>query len=441
MKFKITGLFVLLLWAVPSTAQEIKKVKLEEAIELSLQNSKKLKLSQAKIDAATAALQEALQKKLPNASVTGAYLRLSSANIDIKSNSNNSGGNGSAPPKVSQALYGILNISLPLYAGGKIRYGIESSRLLEKAVMLDAENDKDMLIQTTIESFANLFKAYSAVRLVKENLSQSQQRVKELTDLEKNGLLARNDLMKASLQSSQIELGLLDAENNLQLVNLNMDLLLGLPPATVMIPDTTGIEKKEDERVLEDYLQSAFANRKDMQALGYRQQASATGVKVVRGEKYPSLQLTGGYIAADIPKVITVTNAVNIGVGVSYNISSLWKTKAKVEQAAAAEKQLSLAVDMMHDDVQLEVSRNYLTLLSDRKKIEVNAKAVEQATENYRIVKNKFDNNLATLSELLDADVAQLQANLAYTLARADAFVAYHQLLRSAGLLAADLKK
>jgi outer membrane protein TolC len=56
-------------------------------------------------------------------------------------------------------------------------------------------------------------------------------------------------------------------------------------------------------------------------------------------------------------------------------------------------------------------------------------------------VKNKFDNSLATTSDLIDADIAQLQAKLSYTLARADAFVAYHKLLQSAGLLSAELKK
>ena len=68
-------------------------------------------------------------------------------------------------------------------------------------------------------------------------------------------------------------------------------------------------------------------------------------------------------------------------------------------------------------------------------------KAVQQAEENYRIVKNKFDNSLATTTDLLDADVAQLQSRLSYTLARADAFVAYNKLLQTAGLLSTELKK
>ena len=422
-------------------AQEKKQLTLTEAIDLGIKNSHQLKISGAKIEEATAALKEAVERKLPSASVSGSYLRLAAANFKTKSN--NSGGTGSATatPKVTQAMYGIVNASFPIYAGGRIRYGIESSEFLEKAAKLDAEDDKDEVIQNTIEAFATLFKARTVVKLVKENLGQSQQRSKDLSNLEKNGLLARNDLLKAELQSSNVELSLLDAENNLQLANINMDLMLGLPTTTELVLDTTGIEKKNDERVLSDYMQLALTNRKDIAALDYRKKAAETGVKAVQGEKYPSVQLTGGYAAADVPKIFSVTNAVNIGVGVSYNIASLWKTKAKVQQAEAKVKQLVETAAMADDNVKLQVNKNYFALLSSRKKIEVYAKALEQAKENYRIVKNKFDNSLATTTDLLEADVAQLQATLGYTLARADAFVAYNKLLLTTGILASDLKK
>jgi len=79
------------------------------------------------------------------------------------------------------------------------------------------------------------------------------------------------------------------------------------------------------------------------------------------------------------------------------------------------------------------VNRVYLNWLSSQKKIEVYAKAIEQANENYRIVKNKYNNSLATTSDVLEADVAQLQARLNYTSARADAVVIYNQLLLVSG--------
>ena len=424
------------------SAQEKKQLTLGDAINLGITNSKQLKNSEAKIEEATAALKEAVEKRLPNASVNGSYLRLNNPNIDLKTKSNSSsGGNTNQTPQVSQAIYGLLNVSLSVYSGGKISYGIESSKYLEQAAKLDAEDDKDEVIQNTIEAFANLFKANTAVRLVKENLLQSQHRVQDFENLVNNGLMARNDLLKARLQTSNTEMNLLDAENNLQLANVNMNLMLGLPVNTELALDTTGIVKKNDSRVLPDFLQEALNSRKDAEALDLRKKAAESGVKIVKAEMYPSLQLTSGYIAADIPKFLTITNAVNIGVGVSYNIGSLWKTKSKVQQAEAKVKQYNITKAIMEDNITLQVNKSYFSLVSSRKKIEVTAKALEQATENYRIVKNKFDNNLANATDLLEADTALLQARLANTLSKADAFVAYHKLLQTAGVLASDLKK
>jgi len=424
------------------TAQETKTLGLDEAINLSLQNSKQLKINQAKIEEASAASKEALEKKLPDAKISGSYLRLNSANVDIKAKSNNSSGSGTGEsPKVTQALFGALNISLPIYNGGRIRYGIESAKFLEKATLLDAEDDKDEVIQNTLEAFANLFKATTAVRLVKENLTEARLRTKDLSNMEKNGLLARNDLLKAQLQESNTELSLLDAENNRQLATINMNLMLGLPTNIELVLDTTGIQKKDDSRVLEDFINSALSNRKDMAAIDLRKKAAESGVKSVKSELYPGLALTGGYIAADIPNVFSVTNAMDIGLGITYNISSLWKNKSKMQQAQARVKQLGFTEALMDDNIHMQVNKSYLSLLSNRKKIEVYAKAMEQAQENYRIVKNKFNNSLATTTDLLDADLAQLQAKLSYTLARADAFVAYHKLLQTAGILSTELKK
>lgn len=429
------GVIVLLLGCTTARAQEKRSLTLPEAVVLGTKNSHLLKNSQARITEATAALQEAVEKKLPDAKLSGSYLRLNSANVDLKTKSTgSSGGVQNEAPRVSQAMYGMLNVSLPLYTGGRIRYGIESSKYLAEAARLDADYQKEEVIQNTIEAYVNLYKAKAAVDLVKDNLAQAQQRVKDFSSLEKNGLLARNELLKAELQASNTELTLLDVQNNWQLANVNMDLLLGLPEQTVLIPDSSMFEQDGELKTLEEYMQSAIANRKDRASLDLRKRAAETGVKAIHSERYPSLALTGGYIAADIPGVFSVTNAVNAGLGVSYDIGSLWKTKAKQKQAEARVVQLQENEALLDDRVRLEIHQNYLDLLSIRKKTEVYAKAVEQASENYRITKNKYNNSLATTTDLLDADVEQLQANLNYIFVKADKVVAYNKLLKSAGL-------
>lgn len=439
MKNKLSVLLgiIVLMGYLPLKAQEKRSLTLKDAVTLSIQNSHQLKNSEAKIEEATAALREAVEKKLPDATVSGSYLRLNNPNIDMKMKDGNSGGSGNASesPKVSQAVYGMANLSLPIYTGGRIRYGIESSRYLAEAAKLDADNDKEEVIRNTVAAYVNLYKAKTAVDLVKESLQQSQQRVNEFSNLEKNGLLARNDLLKAQLQASNKELALVDANNNWQLANVNMNLLLGLPTSTQLILDSASIELQPELKTLDEYIQSAMKNRKDMAALDLRKKAGDAGVKAIRGEMYPSVALTGGYIAADIPKFFSVTNAVNAGVGVSYSISSLWKTKAKVQQAEAQVKQLRATEDILNDQISLEVNKGYLTFLGSQKKIDVSERAIQQADENYRITKNKYNNSLVTTTDLLDADVAQLEAKVNYVLARADAFMAYTDLLKAAGML------
>ncbi|TKK67735.1 TolC family protein [Ilyomonas limi] len=419
-------------------AQNTQVLSLDSAITLSLQNSNQLKGSRARIEEATAATREATERQLPDVSVSGSYLRVNSPTFDLKlKQPGSSGGIDStgSSAKVSQAVYGIVNASLPLYSGLRIKYGIESSKYLEKAASLDADNDREEVIMNTIDAFNNLYKAKAQVRLINESLEQARQRVKDFTNLEKNGLLARNDLLKAQLQASNIELSLVDAENNAKLSNINMNLMLGLPDSTNLMPDSSSLQRGGSLMNAEDYLQLAVQNRKDYEALGYRKQAASVGIKAARGEKYPSVALTGGYIAADIPHVLALYNAVNIGIGLNYSLSSLWKTDAKVQQAKAREKELEASQDQLSDAIKLQVGKAYLNYISSVKKIDVYTVAIEQAEENYKIVKNKFDNSLATTTDLLEAEVAQLQARLNYSFAKSDAAVAYKRLLQATGTL------
>lgn len=425
---------VLLAFSSASLAQAGRSITLKEAVDLTLANSGSLRNDSLKIQEAIANIAEAKERRMPDVSVTGSGLFLPvKPTIDLKTG--NSNGNGSAPPRVSEAFYGIMNVSVPLYTGGKLNYGIESAKLIEQAVRSDAETNRSQIILTSINACINLYKAYQAIELVKENMLAAQQRVKDLSNLEKNGLLARNDLMKAELQESNVELALLDAQSNYRIAAVTMNLMMGLPEQTDLVPDRSGLALPTSVKTLEEYEQGALKDRKEIEAITFRKKAAQIGVKAARANYYPGIALTGGYIAADIPKFLTITNAMNIGVGVKYDLSSLWKTKTKIKQAQLKVDQLETNTSMVSDNIRLDVNRAYQSYLVSVKKIEVLEKSVEQATENYRITKNKYDNALATTTELLDADVALFQSKLSVTNAKADSFLAYNKLLQVSGEL------
>lgn len=416
-------------------AQTAEPLTLDKAIELSLKNSKQLRGSQARIDQAVAATHEASDQRLPDVKASGSYLRVNNPKVDLKISQDSAGGSSSSNEKVSSAAYAMVNASLPIYSGLRIKYGIESAKYLEQAAKLDAENDRDAIIMNTINAYNNLYKSKLQVDVVTQSLQQAQQRVTDFSNLEKNGLLARNDLLKSQLQASNIELNLVDAQNNHELANINMDLMLGIPDTAHLVLDSTSFVQSVTADNIENYMQLALQNRKDFTALDFRKKAAGSQVKSIQGEKYPTVALTGGYVALDVPHALSVYNAVNVGVGVSYSLSNLWKTEAKVAQAKARQREVEADQDQLSDDIKLQIGRAYLDYLTSTKKISVYSLAIDQAEENYRITKNKFDNSLATTTDLLEAEVAQLQARLNFSYAKSDAMVAYKRLQQASGTL------
>ena len=426
-----------------SKSQDVKSLTLQESINLSVKNSHLLKASASRNEEAAAQVRQAMDNKLPNASASGSYLRLASPNIALKtdafkSSTPDTSGQKKSIPKVNQAMYGILNVSLPIYSGGKIRYGIQSAKYLQQAIELDAKNDKEAVTLNTINAYINLYKAAVTVDVVRENLNQSKQRDSVLSRLEQNGLLARNDLLKSELQTSNIELSLLDVQRNLKTATVNMDLMVGYPEETVLKTDSSGFDKELSVKTIDEYEQLAMQSRNDIMALSFREKAATNGINIAKAEQYPSIALTGGYVAADIPHLITITNALNIGVGLKYNISSLWKTKAKIAEAKSYEEEIIANEAQLSDQVKLQVNRDFENFLISQKKTEVYKKAVLQAEENYRITKNKYDNALVNTTELLDANVSLLQSKINLAVAKADVILAYSKLLETTGILSAN---
>ena len=74
--------------------------------------------------------------------------------------------------------------------------------------------------------------------------------------------MARNDLLKAQLQQSNIELSLLEAENNFKITAINMTLMLGLPEGTDLLPDSTGLEATAEPGPITKWEQTAMEQRK-----------------------------------------------------------------------------------------------------------------------------------------------------------------------------------
>ena len=412
-------------------SQDKKLLTLKEAIEIAVKNSTAASIAKIKVETSKLELDNTKNNQYPNVKVSGQYLRLSSAHVDSNLQSNNSSSASSAPLKVDQLLFGQANATMPIFNGFKLKNSIKASESMYQAETFSEKHSKEEIGLEVVELFATLYKAQQMSTLIADNLKTAEQRVRDFTAMEENGLIARNDLLKAQLQQSNIELSLENAKKNITIANYRLVTLLKLPENTEVAIYIESVKRD----MASNQNNNSVGERNDLKSLEFKKTAAESGIKIAKGNYYPSLSLTGGYIAFDLNNVLTVTNAMNFGVGFSYDLSSIFKNSKQVKLAESKAKETALALDYRNEQIKEEVfqaNENYKLSL---KQSLVYDKALVQATENYRIVKDKYDNSLSTTNDLLEADYEQLQAKINQALSKADVAQKYYELQFASGKL------
>lgn len=433
MKIKYLLLSLLFLTVSKIDAQEKRKMSLKEAISLVITNSNEVALANTKVKTSQLEMETVKNNKYPSATISGQYLRLTSANVKSNLGSGNSDPNAapSTSPEVSQLILGQANVSMPIFSGFKIKNSIKASENLYKSETFKASHTKEQLALEVVELFAGLYQAQETVKLFEENLKSAHQRATDFSAMVDNGLLARNDLLKSQLQESNIQLSLDNALKNVTIINYQLVTLLKLPENTSIDIDIETV--KSD--MAQTQLLTLNAQRNDLEALNFLEKASESNIKIAKSGYYPSIALVGGYIAFDLKDVLSVNNAMNFGVGLSYDLASIFKNGKNVKLAQSKTEQSKHAIAILSNKIKEETheaQENYNLSLKQNK---VYSLAVEQSEENYRIVKDKYDNSLSTTNDLLEADVLQLQSKINLALSQADIALKYYQLQFASGKL------
>lgn len=409
-------------------AQERKKLSLKESIQLVVSSNTRAQFATTQSTISKYELDVLKNNLYPSMKVSGQYLRLTNANVN---SSLSSGNTSNSTPQVSQLLLGQASVSMPLYSGSRLKNSIKASENMYQSELAKAQFVQEELSIEVIELYAALYKSQEMAKLYEENKKTAHQRTTDFAAMVDNGLLAKNDLLKAQLQEANVELMHANALKNISIFNYELTLLLGFSESTLIEFD---IESMKKELALSQTMKLE-ANRFDLLAAQSQEKAAQTGIKIAKGNYYPTLTLMGGYIAFDLKDVITVNNAVNLGVGFSYDIASLFKNGKEVKLAKAKATLAQKATTLLEEHIKSEIHKateNYQYAL---KQSVVYQKSLEQSIENYRIVKDKYDNTLASTTELLEADDQQLQSKINFSLSQAEVALKYYQLQFAEGKL------
>ena len=410
-------------------AQEKTSLTLDEAVKLAWEKSNEVTLASTKVNTKKYELQEVKNNQYPDIKVSGQYQRLTKASINMPNQ-----GESASLASPDRAMIGMANLSLPLFAGFKIQNSINAYDNLYEAENANAAKTKEDVALRVITYYTALYKAQKTLDVLNENQKSAKQRVTDFTELEKNGIIPRNDLLKSQLLVSKTQLSIDEATNNLNNINFYLTTLLKLDPATkLQVNEADFFNLKTSNAPTSDVL--ALENRKDLEAIRFQQKASEANIKVARAAYYPTLALLGGYTALDLKDIITVKYAMNFGLGLTYDISGIYKNSAHVREAESRAMEVKNTEAVMTDRIKVEVQKSIEDYDLAINQSVVYDEALQQASENYRLVKDKFDNGLADTNDLVEADVEQLSAKINTAVSKATIIQKYYELLSVSGQL------
>ncbi|HEY0245994.1 MAG TPA: TolC family protein [Mucilaginibacter sp.] len=434
--FKLPTVISMLLMVLVFTgayAQD-RTITLAEAIKLGQDNSKVLKLSQSKIDQAVSEYNQAKDRVLPTGSVSLTYDR-----AQIPANKLNFGGESIYLPTGANAYLGIANLSETIFAGHKLKYAQESTDLLTQIAKLDINKDKDQITYDIINAYYNLYKVLQSQKVVTQNLTTIDEQIHQSQRFFDQGLVTKNDVLRFQLQRANVELSGIDLESNRKIINYNLNILLGLPETTQLKIDKI-IEADRAIAPLNNYIDTAIANRQELAELDLRNHYAETNIKSIQANNSPTLSASAAAYYVDVaanplPKSGNYIAPLTIGLTAAWNFDALWTNKNKIVEARIQKDQVAINKGITTDNVKNEINQNYQSYLTALNKIKLLQTSIEQADENNNILASKYKSNIASATDRADAETLLYQAQINLELAKADAGLAYYTLLKSTGKL------
>ena len=315
-----------------------------------------------------------------------------------------------------------LSIMQPVYAGGKItaarrlaRIGQQASEEQLRAARMDVIAEADNAYWTYVS-------VRGKVRMMESYAAQLDTAYRMTATTVRAGMAMENDLLRVDARRSEMEYQLQRVRNGADLCRLSLCRILGVGPDTDIIPADTTLEV-ERPRDLSD----GFDMRPEIRLLRQQVDAQRQQVKMTRGDMLPTVGLSLGYTYYGNVKMRTVVDLGNgmtmpysqefrdgIGVGmlaVKIPIFHWGEARKKVRKAQYDLRNAELEMEKNTKLMALQVQQAIRNLTDGYRLVGAAQRAMEQAAENLRVMKNRYAASVAPLTDLLDAESQWQQAH------------------------------
>ncbi|HEY3817772.1 MAG TPA: TolC family protein [Polyangiaceae bacterium] len=283
------------------------------------------------------------------------------------------------------------------------------------------------------QAYYRLLEAERLAEVAKTSVSQLEAQQRESQSLFDNGVIGKNDLLRAGLALASSKQREIQMRGNVVLARGQLVTLMGEPlGADVEAEPFTGEPGAIDEPSVASAETRAAAQRLEVRALDRTIDQADHGVAAAKKKLIPQVNAVGNYTHFEGSQ-FQQENAAFAGLFASWDVWDWGTTTNGISSANAKLDQARIARKKLEDQVRLEARQAFVNAQTAREALAVARTAVSQAEENFRIVTKKFENAAATSFDVVDAEALLTQARGQVETGLYDLLIARAALARATG--------
>ena len=413
------------------------KLTLAEAVQFAKNQNKWVQAANIEENAADEDRKDAYNAALPTINVNSSYQRFSDLTLFTQGFSHST--TVPLPPTQNAAALGV-DALFNIYSGGRQRALQKEQTSRFKLTKLNTRDQSGSIALQTANQYLDLVKLNDLQKFILDQLKRAQTRLNNINSLYRNQKVTKSDVLRAEVTLSNVELSLQQNENDIAIANQKLDVLMNVPDSVKISPvDSAGMPKPHISSLL-PFVEAAGVSSYSVQKAVENVEVQRARLREVQSNNKPSLSFYTAY-GLNYPNYL-VFPPVNqayalgfVGLKAQYSISSLYHNKNKVAAGKLRVKEFELQQEAYSDNVRTEIRSYSIKYVEALSRISVNEHSVEQAEVNYRIVNTKYLNQLALLTDLLDADNLYQESRFNLIRAQTDALGIYYHILYTSGNL------
>ncbi len=342
-------------------------------------------------------------------------------------------------PDIPDNVVSRVSFQWPIYTSGRVDALERAATAEAQAVAADIETTRADLRLEIVRAYWAAATAREAVRVLEESSARADAQLRDARQRFDVGLVPPNEVSSLEAQRSREQAQLIEARNIRESTLVDLRRLIGVDPETVVdIADALDAPAAAESPTTPALIQEAVKQRPERKALTLRLDGVEARQQAAMTANKPVVALGGGVDYANpnpriFPRKGEWQESWDVSVNVSWSFLDFGRTKAQVAEAAAAAAATRARLAEFDSVVSADIRQRLLDLDSSQAMVKAATDAVRSAAEARRIVGDRFAAGVATSTDVVVAQVAMLETELARTRTLAGVRLAEARLHRALG--------